>query len=115
MTLQIVVYLQLFKYLTIINNIYYNCLLFKYIFYERIHTHVSGIKESHYFHCKEVLIAEIYELNPTPEQKLALIDLMQKQSGDYIWLDAGVIRAKGYDMSQKGEVARVSETASWIL
>jgi len=89
--------------------------LFKYIFYERIHTHVSGIKESHYFHCKEVLIAEIYELNPTPEQKLALIDLMQKQSGDYIWLDAGVIRAKGYDMSQKGEVARVSETASWIL
>jgi hypothetical protein len=88
---------------------------FKHIFHERVRTHVDGIHWSPHFNCHEVLIAEIYELNPTSEQKEILIELQTRASEEYIWCDESVIRAKGYDANAKKDVARISETATWIL
>jgi NTE family protein len=88
---------------------------FKYIFHEHVRTHVSGIGWSPHFNSHEVLIAEIYELNATPEQEELLIDLQTKPSEKYIWCDETVIRSKGYDERTKHDVGRISETAIWTL
>lgn len=88
---------------------------FKYIFYERIRTHVTGIKRSHHFDCNEILIAEIYELNMTPDQAIAFRDLQRNASEQYLWCDEALIRSKGYDQNKKADIARIGETAEWIL
>lgn len=88
---------------------------FKYIYYEHFKTHVSGIKRSEHYKCNEVLIAEIYDLSATFEQSHDLRELIKRENDEYIWVEESLIQTKGYDEKTKSDVARISETASWIL
>jgi len=88
---------------------------FEYIDYERIRTHVEGIRFSSHFKCYEVLIQELFELIPTAEQ-INELRLNQKSSlTNVIWVENDIIAARGYDFRTKKDVARISETSQWLL
>ncbi|WP_243021181.1 patatin-like phospholipase family protein [Simplicispira sedimenti] len=77
---------------------------------------VEGIRWTNHFQCFEVLIAELFELVPTPKQ----IDELNALRGrsdlpGIMWANPALIRALGYDAASQRQVTRISDHSSWIL
>lgn len=89
---------------------------FKFIDTEHIKTHIEGIRFSTHFNCHELLIAEIFELIPNENQKKILRELQQTYDNDrFMWCDGSLILTKGFDQVAKKDLARISETSTWLL
>lgn len=87
---------------------------FKHIQYKYLRRHQTNIRDNKFFNCKEILIAEIFELMPNDIQKLKLEELHRIESDNYIWADEETIKSmgvkKGINIS-----SNIAETASWLL
>ncbi|MEX2382844.1 MAG: hypothetical protein WD490_10700 [Opitutales bacterium] len=77
--------------------------------------HVCGVKPcKHLDGDLECKIAEIYDLEITPEQRSLLENLQSEGSNLYIWADDSQIRCRGVIPKQQ-EIETITETAEWIL
>jgi hypothetical protein len=85
---------------------------FDKIDYEHLRTVETKIQYSEYFQCKEILIADIYEVNLNDKQVKELRKLQTKSSKKFIWRDAQSIRKRGFN---KEEHVRISNSSKWIL
>ena len=86
---------------------------FSYIYYRQLKTHVNGIKYASYFDCDELLLADIYELVPTPMQQLELESLLLRSDSRYIWAESDLIRTGGTSHGKRPFV--ISDHSTWIL
>jgi len=80
--------------------------------YNYLKTIETRIRFSEHFQCREILIAEIYEIELNKKQIKELKRLMKTNSKEFIWLDAQTIRKRGYT---KDHNVRISDTSKWIL
>lgn len=85
---------------------------FQRLDYSYLRTHETKIHFSEHFECKEILIAEIYRINLSPEQEEEFRGLLNNSSEQFVFLDATRIRKRGY---QKNNYVRVSNTSKWII
>jgi hypothetical protein len=72
------------------------------------------IRYSDYAQSCEILVADIYELIPNPEQDDALRELRTSGSHDVFWASEQDIARRGYSPGV-GPLARISATASWTV
>lgn len=82
-----------------------------YIFLKRVQT---SIRYSKYFNCKEILIADVFELKPNSEQLEELKRLMLSSTDEIVWVDEERIKRLG---ALPGSLSNftISETANWII
>lgn len=85
---------------------------FNNIEYKYLRTKETRIRYSTYFQCREILIADIYELELNEKQTKELKRLKRVESVNVVWLDALTIRKSGYS---KHKQFRISDTSEWIL
>ena len=62
--------------------------IFPYISYQHIRRYSHPVRYSNYAQSQEILIAEIYELIPTPQQEKILLEMVNSNSQEYIWADS---------------------------
>jgi hypothetical protein len=85
---------------------------FSSIKYEFLRTEETKIKFSEYFQCREILIADIYNVILNNSQTKELKKLQGVESTQYAWVEANAIRRRGYN---KKKSIRISNTAEWII
>lgn len=85
---------------------------FSSIEYEYVKKVETKIKFSEHFQCREILIADIYEIIVNNNQIEELRQLQKNDSIQYKWIDAETIRRRGYN---KTKVIRISNTAEWVI
>ena len=83
---------------------------FPYISYR----HQTPIRYSDPAQSLKMLIAEIYELIPTPRQKEKLTEISKIENVNYVWLDESRIKRMGV-IPKENLTVNVSQHASWIL
>lgn len=88
--------------------------IFRYAQFRYLKRHESRLHWSEHFHVWEVLVADIFELQPTPEQEKELRRLMTTRSDRYIWISSEVIRRRGVEPGKETKHT-VSLTATWLL
>ena len=89
--------------------------IFPYISYQYVRRYSHPIRYSSYAQSKEILIAEIYELLPTPQQEKFLYEMVNSKSHEYIWADSARITRRGTVPGQQYQSVNISEHSSWIL
>ncbi len=87
---------------------------FPHVATERLWTYVSGLNWTDYFQCWEVLVSEIFEVHPSPEQEEALAVLFKKGHSKIRWATEGEIRARGVVPGVK-LTADIGANSSWLL
>lgn len=86
---------------------------FPYIACSFVETKMTEIRWSDHLQCQELLMAEIFELHPTPKQASELAELQKKENVAYRWVTAEEIRSRG--LSPSTSVAFIPPTAEWLL
>ncbi|MFI7604817.1 hypothetical protein ACIBTV_06815 [Micromonospora sp. NPDC049366] len=87
---------------------------FPWIFERRIRRHVTPMRYSTFAQSREILVADIYELEATPEQVKELELLRSSGNPSTIWADADQIRRRGVVPGKKQEY-EIGEPAEWVL
>jgi len=87
---------------------------FPFIFHDFIRRDIRPIRYSKYAQSVELLIADIHELVPTPEQLTALQNLKRDGNPNIIWVTEDQIRRLGA-VPGKDQEFSIAETAVWIL
>jgi len=90
---------------------------FKFIFARHIRRHRTSIHYSEHFEQDEILMADIFELVPTEEQKKALQALPAADDEDrYILLTHEDIKRRGFDKRTKTSlVTPLADTVLWTM
>lgn len=88
--------------------------VFPYLNYIHLRQHKTGIHYSSHFKCYEILIAEIFEIQPNEEQTKALRDLQKIDSDQYKWVTDDSIERRGAIPGGQSTYT-ISETSEWIL
>lgn len=88
--------------------------VFPYLNYIHLKRHQTRIHYSTHFKCYEILIAEIFEIQPTEDQADALRELQSKESELYKWVTDDAIERRGATPGGLSAYT-ISETASWTL
>ncbi|MER5507902.1 hypothetical protein ABT052_21535 [Streptomyces sp. NPDC002766] len=68
---------------------------FPHIMHNYLRRDVDNIRWSDWAQAFEILVADIYELVPTPEQEQALKDLTSAQNPEIVWVTAEQIQRRG--------------------
>ncbi len=87
---------------------------FPFIFHDFIRRDIRPIRYSKYAQSVELLIADIHELVPTPEQLTALQNLKRDGNPNIIWVTEDQIRRLGAVPGKVQEFS-IAETAVWTL
>jgi len=91
--------------------------VFPYVQMQYLRQHNTGIQRSRQttegarFECR---IAEIFELDPTPDQQNILCRLQEENDDRVMWATAEQIKTQGV-VAKKQFEANIAETAEWIL
>ncbi len=88
--------------------------IFPFINYQYLRRYEHPLRYSEYAQSHEILIAEIYELIPTPEQESYFRELVAVRDERFIWADSEQIRRRGAIPGQNFD-ASISEHSQWIL
>lgn len=89
--------------------------LFPYVYHRYIRRVVRPMRYSSYARSDELLIADTYELLPTPEQIENLAALQKETSTDAIyWATADEIKRRGAQPG-KNQTLKIGEPAEWTL
>lgn len=84
-------------------------------FIHRLRQHVNGVKPCPHLDGKpECKIAEIYDLEVTPQQEALLRELGEDENGRYIWADEALIRRRGVDPKVQ-VVETITDTSEWLF
>jgi hypothetical protein len=62
-----------------------------------------------------LLIADILELLPTPEQLTHLRDLRAREDPRVLWATEDQIRRRGARAGSPNQTTRIAETAAWTI
>lgn len=87
---------------------------FPFIFHDFIRREIRPIRYSHWADSMEILIADIYELLPTPDQFKALKGLKKSGNPQIVYASEDQIRHLGITPGKNLDL-RISETAIWTL
>ncbi|WP_201761666.1 SMODS-associated NUDIX domain-containing protein [Nonomuraea sp. K271] len=88
--------------------------IFPYIYHEYIRREYRPLRFSTYAQSRELLIADIYELIPTPSQFDALSALQRSGHPDVLWAPEEQIRRRGAMPGRNHEI-EIAEPAIWIM
>jgi hypothetical protein len=87
---------------------------FPYIYHNFVRR-IHDLRFSDYAQSRELLVADIYELLPTPAQLAALRATREADySDDLAWVSADQIRRRGA-MPDERQATHIAETATWTL
>lgn len=89
--------------------------VFRYVKYDRIERLYRPMKFSPWADSQEILIADILELLPTPEQLVQLRDLKTRSDLPILWASEGQIRRMGAADGASNQTTRIAETAVWTV
>lgn len=87
---------------------------FPYVYHRHIRRTVRPMRYSAVAQSTELLIADIYELIPTPEQLRSLEDLREKTDPAYLWATADEIRRRGARPGAN-QTDNIGGHTEWIL
>lgn len=87
---------------------------FPYVYYRFIRRHWAGVKYSHFTNGPELLVADIFELLPKPNQLEELKNLNHSYSDQIIFADADSIRRNGV-VPKKSLETTIGDHTKWIL
>jgi hypothetical protein len=87
---------------------------FPFIFDNFIRRDIRPIRFSRYDQSMEIMIADIHELLPTPDQLAALQRLRDSGNTDIIWATEDQVRRLGAAPGQNQDI-QIAETAEWTL
>lgn len=88
---------------------------FRYVKYDRIERLYRPMKFSPWANSQEILIADILELLPTPEQLVQLRELKNRSDLPILWASEGQIRRMGAADGAANQTTRIAETAVWTI
>lgn len=90
--------------------------IFPYLMTRHVRSIRTNIRYSSHYQSHQILLADVVEPILTDPQTAVLRDLAgQNGTTAFLWATEDLIRARGHDRSTKQRVARISETAEWIL
>lgn len=89
--------------------------VFRYVKYDRIERLYRPMKFSPWANSQEILIADILELLPTPEQLVQLRELKTRSDLPILWASEGQIRRMGAADGASEQTTRIAETALWTI
>jgi len=87
---------------------------FPWVFERRIRRHVTPVHFSDFSQTQEMLVADIHELEPTPEQVKELEQLRSIGHSSVLWANAELIRRRGAIPGKKHD-HEIGEPAEWVL
>jgi len=87
---------------------------FPWVFERRVRRHVTPIHFSNFSQTLEILVADIHELEPTPEQAKELEKLRASGHPSALWANAERIRRRGAIPGKKHD-QEIGEPAEWVL
>lgn len=88
---------------------------FRYIKYDRIERLYRPMRYSPWAKSQELLVADILELLPTPEQIAALRHLKSGSDPRVLWASENQIRRLGAADGAASQTTRIAETATWTI
>lgn len=87
---------------------------FPWIFERKVRRHVTPMRYSKFAQCREIFVADIYELEATAQQAKELEKLRSAGNPSTIWVDSDRIRRRGVIPGKKQEY-EIGEPAEWVL
>lgn len=88
---------------------------FRYVNYDHAARIYRPLRYSQWAESKELLIADVLELLPTPEQLAALRDLRANPHPEVLWATESQIRRLGATDRSSSQITRIAETATWTI
>lgn len=89
--------------------------VFKAVRYDRIRRHYEPMRFSEHAQLPEILIADIFELLPTPEQLRALKGLRERGHPEIHWAREAQIQRRGAIDASPRQTTTIARTAAWTL
>lgn len=89
--------------------------VFRVIKYDRIARHFHPMRYSRWAESQELLIADVLELLPTPEQLAELQRLKSSSDRRVLWASESRIRRLGAIDGAANQTTKISETAVWTI
>lgn len=89
--------------------------VFRTIRHDRIRRHYEPMRLSEHAQLQEILIADIFELLPTPEQMEALKELRTNGHAEICWATESQIQRRGAVQESPSQLTTIARTASWTL
>lgn len=87
---------------------------FPYPNYLYIKRHQTSIHYSEHFKCYEILIADLFELQPNEQQRAELKKTMSENSEEFVWVSEDRIKRLGV-IPNETSTFTISPTAAWLL
>ncbi|MHA7306385.1 SMODS-associated NUDIX domain-containing protein [Arthrobacter sp. TMN-49] len=88
---------------------------FRSVRYDRIRRHYEPMRFSEWARSKEILIADIFELLPSPQQLEALKELRVAEHPEILWATESQIQRNGVVVGSSSQTTTIARTASWTL
>lgn len=88
---------------------------FKFVKYDVVRRYYHPLRYSPWAECKELLIADVIELIPTPEQTAALEDLKRHPDPRVLWATEDRIRRLGARPGESDQQTRIGGNAVWTI
>lgn len=89
--------------------------LFRLIKYDRIERLYRPMKYSPWANSQELLIADVVELLPTPDQLAALRQLKTTSDSRILWAKEDQIRRRGAADGAASQITQIAQTAEWTV
>lgn len=88
---------------------------FRFIKYDRIQRRYQPLRYSEWAESQELLIADIFELIPTPDQLVELRELKNSTESRILWTSEKQIRRLGAADDSPSQTTRIAQTAVWTI
>jgi hypothetical protein len=88
---------------------------FGFVKYDVVERYHHPLRYSEWAQSQELLVADILELLPTPEQLTHLKNLMSHSDPRYLWATEDQIRRRGAVPNTASQTTRIAETAEWTI
>lgn len=88
---------------------------FRFVKYDVVRRYYHPLRYSPWAESKELLIADVLELLPTPEQIGHLRDLKSRQDLRYLWATEEQIRRRGATSGSAEQKIHIAENAEWTI
>lgn len=88
---------------------------FRFVKYDRIERLYRPLRYSPWAKSKELLIADVLELLPTPEQLVHLRRLKVESDPRFLWATEDQIRRLGATDGAADQTTRIAQTAAWTI
>lgn len=88
---------------------------FRFVKYDVVRRYYHPLRFSPWANSKELLVADVLELLPTPEQFAHLRNLKSRSDPRYLWATEDQIRRRGATSGSADQTTRIAETAEWTI